>query len=312
MTSGVRVILRNERYRGLVHWNTSEWRKDPDTGRRKRVARPRPEWITYADETQRIVPQAVWESVHARINQSAKLGHWDAPRGRAAKYLLSGLLRCAQCGAHYVIVDQRNYGCSSHAHGHACPNSIRVGRESLERDLLDPVREELTEPDRLERTAARMQAYYDERRQEFRNAAAEAPRALQELDARITRLRERLISGDPDLPPDELQAAIERAETKRQELLAREPHTRQAAKIRSILPRAADLCLRQINDGLDGDPRAALKARVFLRSRFGGRIDLRPEGSGELWAEWDDQPEAIVKHVLVNSSTCNCGSGGRI
>src|SRR5258708_5287748 len=37
MGSGIRAILRNERYRGVVHWNTSEGRKDPDTGRRKRV-----------------------------------------------------------------------------------------------------------------------------------------------------------------------------------------------------------------------------------------------------------------------------------
>ena len=28
MGSGIRVILRNERYRGTVHWNASEWRKD--------------------------------------------------------------------------------------------------------------------------------------------------------------------------------------------------------------------------------------------------------------------------------------------
>jgi hypothetical protein len=29
-------------------------------------------------------------------------------------------------------------------------------------------------------------------------------------------------------------------------------------------------------DGLDGDPRAALKARFFLREWFGGRIRLEP------------------------------------
>lgn len=43
MASGIRVILRNERYRGVVHWNTSEWRKDPDSGKRQRVERPRSE-----------------------------------------------------------------------------------------------------------------------------------------------------------------------------------------------------------------------------------------------------------------------------
>jgi hypothetical protein len=48
--------------------------------------------------------------------------------------------------------------------------------------------------------------------------AAETPQELEELAARIERLRDRLHRGDPDMTPDELQAAIERAEEKRREL----------------------------------------------------------------------------------------------
>jgi hypothetical protein len=55
MGSGIRVIVRNERYRGVLHWNASEWRKDPYTGKRKRVMRPRSEWISSVDESLRIV-----------------------------------------------------------------------------------------------------------------------------------------------------------------------------------------------------------------------------------------------------------------
>ncbi len=33
------MILRNERYRGAVRWNVSEWHKDPDTGKRFRTLR---------------------------------------------------------------------------------------------------------------------------------------------------------------------------------------------------------------------------------------------------------------------------------
>ena len=51
----------------------------------------------------------------------------------------------------------------------------------------------------------------------------------------------------------------------------------------SILPKAAELYRRQIALGLDGDPRAALKARVALRALFvGGRVDLQPEPDGSL------------------------------
>lgn len=40
MGSAIRVIVRNGRYCGVVHWNASEWRKDPDSGKLKRVMRP--------------------------------------------------------------------------------------------------------------------------------------------------------------------------------------------------------------------------------------------------------------------------------
>jgi hypothetical protein len=53
---------------------------------------------------------------------------------------------------------------------------------------------------------------------------------------------------------------------------------------------------RQVEQGLDGDERAALKARVFLRELL-GRINLKPEGEGELWAEYGMQPTAPLKVV---------------
>jgi len=46
---------------------------------------------------------------------------------------------------------------------------------------------------------------------------------------------------------------------------------RHSAKVLSILPRAADLYRRQIAQGLDGNAREALKARVFQRHWFSGK-----------------------------------------
>jgi hypothetical protein len=59
------------------------------------------------------------------------------------------------------------------------------------------------------------------RRDSARSARAEAaPKELQDLDAPSERLRARLATGDPDMPPDELQADIARVEAKRTELQA--------------------------------------------------------------------------------------------
>lgn len=80
------------------------------------------------------------------------------------------------------------------------------------------------------------------------------PRELAEIDARLDRLRERLRSGDPDMEPDELQSAIDRAHTKRQHLAASLVPADRAAKVLAMLPRAAEPYCKQIVAGLDDNP----------------------------------------------------------
>jgi hypothetical protein len=58
------------------------------------------------------------------------------------------------------------------------------------------------------------------------------------------------------------------------ELEEQGPAARQSAKILIMLPRAAEAYRRQIIQGLAGDQRAALKARMILRQLFGGEIRL--------------------------------------
>jgi hypothetical protein len=125
------------------------------------------------------------------------------------------------------------------------------------------------------------------------------------LDARITRLRERLKAGDPDLMADELQAGIERAEKKRRELLDVQPAERENARVLALMPRAAELYREQIDLGLGGDPAAAAKARTILRDML-GEIMLSPGEDGSLWAEYGMQPAALLQGAGT------CGRGDRI
>jgi len=57
-----------------------------------------------------------------------------------------------------------------------------------------------------------------------------------------------------------------------------------SAKILTLLPRAADLFGEQITLGLDGDPKAALSARTFLRELFSGRFGWCPTPMGWGWS----------------------------
>lgn len=91
-------------------------------------------------------------------------------------------------------------------------------------------------PERVERMAREMRASYVEHLRARQTREAERPQELQELTARIERLRERLRQGDPDMTTDEIQVAIERAEAKGVSLAAA---STSAMKAFTMLPKAA-------------------------------------------------------------------------
>lgn len=300
MASAVRVILRNPLYCGRMRWNVSQFVRDPDSGSHKRRSRPKTDWVEHQDEALRIVPDELYERAQARTRAAANSDK-RLKSGGKAKYLLSGLLVCDVCKAHYVIADARSYACSGHWRGGACSNHIRVRRDAIERVILGGVRRDLLAPERIERMAQEMRVAYAERVREIAARVETLPRELQELDARIARLRERLRAGDPDLTSDELQLAVDRAESKRRELLNTRPAERENTRVLALLPRAAELYREQIDLGLGGDLEAAAKARTILRDML-GEIMLSPGEDGSLWAEYAMQPAALL---------IGAGTGGR-
>jgi site-specific DNA recombinase len=305
MASAVRGMLKNPLYTGQQRWNASQYLRDPDTGKDRRRARPESEWKVHRDESLRLVSDALFESAQARTRASTK-GDARLKSGGRVKYLLSGLLVCETCGAKYVMGDKAFYCCGGHWSGRVCSNTTRVRRDALEARILideDSPIGGLLAPERVAHMATELERLYAEHLRQSTARAAEAPKELRELTARIERLRERLHTGDVDMAPDEIEAAIGRAEVKLHELEARQPSAKESARVLSMLPRAAELYRRQVANGLSGDPREALKARVTLRSLVvGGRIVLSPGEGGSLWAKFSMAPAMLLKAT---------GTGGR-
>ena len=301
MNSAIRAMVRNERYKGLILWNRSTWRKDPDSGRRLRYPRPRSEWQSHQDDALRIIPDSLFEKAQSRTRGTSN-GDARLKSGGKPRYLLSGLLHCGVCGAHYILGNRSSYACSGYMGGH-CSNSTRVRRDRVEEVILDPIRKELLSPERVERMAREMQKLHAENVRAATGRANAAPQELQTLSERIDRLRERLATGDPDMEPDEIQAAIDRAEQKRSILLESQPAAKRTARLFAALPGAAESYRRQIALGLDNDQRAALKARVILRKLL-GNIRFMPDEDGGLWAEYEIEPGALLRGVGTD------GSGG--
>lgn len=306
MASAIRVILKNPLYCGRMRWNVSQFVRDPDSGKYKRRRRPQADWVENREESLRIISDEVFERAQARTRASADSDK-RLKSGGKARYLLSGLLVCKVCKAHYVIADARSYACSGHWRGGACSNDIRVRRDAIERVILGGIYRDLLAPERVARMANEMRAAYAERMRTLAARAAVLPRELEELDARIMRLRERLKAGDPDLTPDELQAAIDRAEAKRRQVFDVQPTERENARVLAMLPRTAELYREQIDQGLGGDPTGSAKARTILREML-GEIMLSPGEGGSLWAEYAMQPAAL----LMGAGAGTSGRGDRI
>ena len=160
----------------------------------------------------------------------------------------------------------------------------------------------------MAKAAKELQAAFRAHVESQQRAATERPKELEELDARITRLRARLKKGDPDMAPDEIEAAIARAEAKRAELEARQPSAKASARQLAMLSRAAEEFRKQLALGLEGDERAVLRARVALRRYYGGEVRVVAKPKGRIEARWMGPERESA--VFIGCPTV--GSGGRI
>jgi predicted nucleotidyltransferase len=130
--------------------------------------------------------------------------------------------------------------------------------------------------------AKEMQAYFLERVRAMQTRAEEVPQELQELNARIERLRDRLRRGDPDMTADEVQAAIDRAETKRGELEALHPERKQCAKVFGSVVRGRDTESSALDILVDPLPGATLfdlgGLQIALQELLGVPVDFLTPG----------------------------------
>lgn len=228
--------------------------------------------------------------------------------GGRAVYMLSGLLHCGKCGAHFVLDSATHYRCGSVVDGKACDNDIRVRRDLAEEVILRPVVNVLLGPDLIAEMVKEMRGYYEQRMADARAKRTKAPAEVEELNKRITRLQDRLKAGDPDLTANELVAIIQKAEAKRADLLSAQPEVKRMDKVLHALPAAAKQYRDQVTKGLQGHPAEAGRVRIAVRKLLGDQIKLLPaKGGKHLGAHLEFQRAALVAGAVGS-----VGSGGAI
>jgi site-specific DNA recombinase len=155
-------ILDNEKYAGRWIWNRTETRRDPRTGRRRRVEKPESEWVIHEDEGLRIIPKPLWETVRKRRNEMHRTwpggnGKRGFSKGQASRqthfpaHLLAGSMVCGCCGATIAQVSGKSggyYGCLAATKG-ARENKTLVRRTLAEKVILQAIQEQISDPEHI-------------------------------------------------------------------------------------------------------------------------------------------------------------------
>lgn len=280
-------LLNNPLYRGELAWNRAQWVKDPDTGRRRRVPRPRSEWVVQPRPELRIVDDALWRAVQARIGTKKPGGRRGGPA--PGRTLFGGLLRCGLCGGAVVAVDATYYGCgAAKDRGATVCRGVQVPRRRVDARLVTAVREQLASPAaiaELERTVRELT-----RTAGAAQRAAEARRARREAEVEVELQRIVDAIAAAGITPT-LVERLRGLEAERESL--QRPVAAPAAVLDT---RAAVAAYRR----LLADLQTALerdrdRARTLLRQVF-GEIVLRRDDQGVV-AELPASPVAAVAGV---------------
>ena len=147
-SSTIRAILYNERYAGVWRFKQRQWVKVPGTNRRQPQTRNAAEVMTMERPELRIIEASVWTEVQARLaavsrNYTKRKREGGIVR-KPTKYLLSGLLVCAQCGAPMSISAGSNaayYRCQGNRTKGTCPNRVSVREDIVRRRVLRGIQE---------------------------------------------------------------------------------------------------------------------------------------------------------------------------
>ena len=292
-------ILNNRRYIGVITWGRTEWKRSAADSSVRRVKVLDQARVERTDERLRIIPQALWNRVKSRqahqrktVGARVKRGLRRPGGGRAPRHLLSGLLRCAVCGAAFTLADARAYACASHVNGDCCTNHIRVRRTLAEERILASIKRDLRDPAVLTEVERRVSLALAQR--------AKAPRCHQ--GARIAELERQIanfvkVIGAGEYSPA-LSAALKAAELELAHLSAeRQPRT---AVIARVMPKARERFLGMVDDlglRLDQDTE---HSRPALIEAIGDRIEMHPDASGRfLWAEYGLEGERLLASLGV-------------
>ncbi|SLN69533.1 hypothetical protein ROJ8625_03619 [Roseivivax jejudonensis] len=151
-------LLRNRLYTGRAAICRTRTSHHPETGTKKVELTPE-EMVEAEFPSLRIVSEELWDAVQAELarrhEQYGQKG--NAVGARRTRYLLSDLLKCACCGANYIIYNRTSYRCAE-SRKNACNNTVGISRRRIEARVFGKLRDVMMSEDLIERFQATLKA----------------------------------------------------------------------------------------------------------------------------------------------------------
>lgn len=186
--------------------------------------------------------------------------------------MLSGLLRCAVCGGHYVIKSRKYYGCATNLNKGpvVCSNNRLVRRDTLEPTVMRLITDKLFSPEAIEYLTQRVKNLVTQpgttRLDALRQDLA---RARQDLENIKSAIRQGLVTATTKAMLQEAEARVAHAEA-----AVREPD------LRVPTANAVPGLVRKYLDDLHGlIGREPDRARTILQ-KLVGEVTLQPTDEG--------------------------------
>ncbi|PPQ32965.1 serine recombinase [Rhodopila globiformis] len=275
-------ILRNELYIGRLVWNRMRFMKDPDTGKRVSQMNPPELWIIEDVPALRIVDQALWDQVQARladIREASGANEPDRPRyweARRAKHLLTDKTFCGCCGGVFTNIGRDYLACSAARRQGTCANKAGIRRQHLETLILDALRTQMMDPALVADFVDGFTAEWNRMAAERNGARAQQERELAQVERKLNGLIDALADG---FRAPGLQQQLNDLEGRRAALSA--ALETPASPAPSLHPNLAEVYRERVADlqeALRRDPNGP-EALEVVRGLI-ERVDLHPAQNG--------------------------------
>lgn len=196
--SAIRYILHNEVYRGWRIWNKTKKIRKPD-GKKTYRHRPREEWVIAKGAHPALVDDELWQQVEAMKERKKRhRANGGGDKAAYSPYLLTGLVKCAECGGNFIVHAPRGekagryayYRCGYHQRrgDTVCANKVSMPKKRLEGAVMQLLQAEILTKETVQQLIEGVQAAWKAPGDDLQDDTKRIKQALRKVERELGNL----------------------------------------------------------------------------------------------------------------------------